>query len=1691
MLQNLLIEDTNRITLSLVSNLRALRQILDQTMDYNFAALFVKVIGKSLQSSSLKENNNHILSILLHSKFLLNISKLLVKINYSSEAHVEFLLNLMYILKIILIQNPSEYLNTLQIIGVIGIILKDPDQIRVENMGDLMEKYKDLQHLSQKVIEKKRNPETVVSGLPGSPPNDFRDLEMVLTAEAIHSKETVFLRKNIVKGAYDNVDHYLDVQFRLLREDFFGPFRDGIKQYLSLKNKQEHQHIDNLRIYDQVHILYSLCTLNGIAHKVSFNVSQLQVNWNQSKRLLYGSLVCLTSDDFQTVYFATVIGRTPGELKKGMVELLFFSSCEDIAHLSSSTLFIMAETTAYFEAYRPILTALKQVQNDDIPFQDYIIHGKSQVKPPNYFIQQKHMQMDFTCLSEDCQLVFNPNQNVVSIKESLKSNLSLNILQNPWPDAEVLKLNHSQNQALQNALTKEFSLTQGPPGTGKTYIGLKIVKILCSNSNLWRMNGKNPMLIICYTNQALDKFLEGIANFLEGGILRVGGRSKSEVLRKYLLKNIRRTYRLNNCFNIEFMENRYLTINQLRALKSEIDQISNKIRLTKQGILHENLLKNHMGQFYDWLIESYQDNFSSKTNRNIPVMTQWLGYGNVEILDEPNVHKEVEADYKQELSNIEDEVDVHTDADAEDFSILETIDDEFLALNIADIDNEEKSVNHGFQRSKQEIKKLKKQLHRDLNSNTLLKDEEIDQIRYHDMWTMKKEKRWELYRRWVDSFCQQVRDEILQKEVEYNHISQAHKEILQYEDGEIMKDSLIIGMTTTSAAKYRALLQEIQPKIIIVEEAAEILESHVITALNPMCEQLILIGDHRQLRPNVNVYELARNYNFEVSLFERMVLNKCHIECLSHQHRMRPEISQLLRPIYSELHDHPSVTRYENVKGIVSNVYFIQHNEAEMTNIDANSYSNPHEASFLVELCNYILKQGYCQSQVTILTTYTAQLFQLRQLMSNKQLESVRVAAIDNYQGEENDIILLSLVRNNEHKKIGFLKINNRVCVALSRAKIGFYVIGNFEILSQKSKLWKNILLLLKSQKLVGYALTLCCPNHPDQRYKVRNESDFAHAPEGGCFKPCETRLKCGHSCKRLCHPIDDHNNYKCLEKCVKIAPGCLNNHKCTQICSEKCTPCTKIVSKIMPGCNHRQKMACTEIPITVKCKNPCKKRLSCGHQCMESCGDVCTIECRVNSFKTYPCDHALMSPCFLKAAVCQEVCSKRLDCGHECSGFCSKCSDRRIHSICSQGCQKLLECGLKCVNKQCSACSPCRKSCENRCVHQKCTRSCEELCALCYKPCEWRCEHYKCNRYCYESCDRPKCDRPCQKILPCNHPCVGLCGEKCPHLCRVCNKKELTETFFGTEDAEDARFVELEDCGHIFEKSGLDQWMSEEMDSPIHFKVCPKCKIPIRHNFRYGHIINKILMDINMVKKISIENIQQIDEQILQIRTVLDKLPQHYRDYLQDEWRQSQNGYSTLCYWATFRFRIELISFLCEIMENDILKDDSSFQNHCTDLSKWFLRHKEMFSKGQMKEIETEMKRIFTFLRFHEARKKNVTTIGEYPLKIMIDVGLLLLTAENYSSIQDELLPLQKKISETIPEILQKKPEIVWTNGVFPGHWYNCPKGIFSLSILYNNTLHYFSYQKILLFKSYKSFLSMFLSLLFHCQSKDVFMIK
>lgn len=89
-------------------------------------------------------------------------------------------------------------------------------------------------------------------------------------------------------------------------------------------------------------------------------------------------------------------------------------------------------------------------------------------------------------------------------------------------------------------------------------------------------------------------------------------------------------------------------------------------------------------------------------------------------------------------------------------------------------------------------------------------------------------------------------------------------------------------------------------------------------------------GDHKQLRPSNAVYKLAKDFHFDISLFERMVNNDVPCYTLGEQHRMRPEISSLITPnIYPQLKNHISVNNREHVRGVTKDLFFLNHNMYE------------------------------------------------------------------------------------------------------------------------------------------------------------------------------------------------------------------------------------------------------------------------------------------------------------------------------------------------------------------------------------------------------------------------------------------------------------------------------------------------------------------------------------------------------------------------------------------------------------------------------------------------------------------------------------------------------------------------------------------------------------------------------------------
>lgn len=264
-------------------------------------------------------------------------------------------------------------------------------------------------------------------------------------------------------------------------------------------------------------------------------------------------------------------------------------------------------------------------------------------------------------------------------------------------------------------------------------------------------------------------------------------------------------------------------------------------------------------------------------------------------------------------------------------------------------------------------------------------------------------------------------------------------------------------------------------------------------------------------------------------MFERLVRNKVEYSQLKRQRRMIPEIRRALKPIYEELEDHASVLDRLPIPGMGGvNSYFFTHKWQETTDVQMSKI-NQEEADMVVGFFGYLVFNGISPAEITVLTFYNGQRkLILRKLRENHQRQSVKfnVVTVDSFQGEENEVVLLSLVRSNPNNNIGFLDVENRVCVALSRARRGFYLFGNAESLCKSSMLWWNVIqAMAKDPCRVGFHLHLTCKKHNERTY-TKEPKDFNRL-DGGCCRPCREEMLCGHTCTIRCHPFN-HEELKC-----------------------------------------------------------------------------------------------------------------------------------------------------------------------------------------------------------------------------------------------------------------------------------------------------------------------------------------------------------------------------------------------------------------------------------------------------------------------------------------------------------------------------------------------------------------------------------
>ncbi|CAG8442461.1 13677_t:CDS:10 [Ambispora gerdemannii] len=1317
----------------------------------------------------------------------------------------------------------------------------------------------------------------------------------------------------------DGVERLLDTNFRLLREDMLNPIRLGIINFLEYLSEDANKEgkksrvslsengrfkfengMDNgdLIVYNNVQFTDIIVDRRrGFSTRVSFSAPNIKGSkskkerieyWSKAKRLMNGSLVCLlwpiatkSNDNDNKIthklFFGTVVNRDEERLAKDEnwieIDINFIDhsvypiALADIAKRGYSNLnidagkYIVESTGVYLESYYHVLKRLQSTNPSEFPFERYLTPSESHqvISPPLYARAPQHEFI--LSRTKKCKHV--PNQISLKVNEPNSQQLCMKQLK------EAGHVDETQAKAIVESLSREIALIEGPPGTGKSYVGVEIVEILITNHIY-------PILVICYTNHALDQFLEDI---LERGIdrmVRLGSRSKSERIQQFGIDEIARYCEKSPAARKLL----YSATRDLEELKEEIDEV--KTRLLRSNIFWRDVQQILYTEYPELYLK-----FMEK-NHNFDFGEEWVNKNAKNSFDYWAQYQDIKLG--EQMKKGINKKKANSIAHDNPFNALGNDDDEVDEDQIIeDLENENEITYWENWEPPKGNRKI---------------DVLMDGV---DIWQMSKVERKKI----LDHLKEQIFNECIEtlKDLQTRH-EEKRKEIENVYDEtrrRILERTQIIGMTTSGAAKFQSIIASIGPRVIICEEAGEVLEAHILTSLTSNTQHLIMIGDHLQLRPHIATYyldmdsDVGKNYQLNKSLFERLVHGdnamKLPMSQLTTQRRMRPEISDLVRyTLYSELQDAPETTKYPKVSGVQHNVFFLDHHKPEdksgSIQLALQSHSNKFEADMIVEMVKYLVRNGYNKpDDIAILTPYLdskkSNFTKLNTYAAKRSLQQqVTLRTVDNFQGEEAKIVIISLVRNSantkegKRAKIGFLDSPNRTNVLLSRAKHGMFLLGDAQLFQNRSPMWNDVIKILRQRNQVGKAFPVLCEQHPHYTNNISQPGDFVKvSPDGGCMEPCQFQLPCGHQCPYKCHADDrEHIGVFCQKPCVKLHVEC--QHPCQLRCGDECGLCILKVGDLTLQCGHVY-----EKPHCYQAQKP------------ES------LKCRVRlTRKLVRCEHELKMFCHedVNTKECFSECGKLLKCGHACKAACSECQTRSIRAN-NDTPEFDSEMHIKRTN------------------HAK---KCQQICgSVCAEPCDWSCVHQgECPLTCGAPCSRLPCNERCQLKLECGHQCPGVCGDICPskEFCPSCateNVKSqvvdliMQETFEAVDWNEEHRLVVL-DCGHCFTMETMDGMMdiekfytskikngeikwSETKELPsehTEIKVCPNCRGGI-NSHRYGRIIKKATLNLQTKKFL-----QKHDKNLQILKNNLDisiKSVEHDREKFLEKMVESLKKYN------------------------------------------------------------------------------------------------------------------------------------------------------------------------------------------------------
>ncbi|EED83477.1 predicted protein [Postia placenta Mad-698-R] len=835
--------------------------------------------------------------------------------------------------------------------------------------------------------------------------------------------------------------------------------------------------------------------------------------WEHSKRLQSGTLVALVvvSGTTLRIYLGVTssFNKDIAESSRAgpdaiQIRVSFFDAEVEFMALRRERISVdalrfafLVDNSVMFEAARPFLERLQSIEPTEIPFSRYIAHGGSlegvELRPPR-FATAPNFRYKLECLAKPGHAgrIQPLNLSTPGGVDAARRQLIASSILDP-----------SQIDAVVNTLNREVSLIQGPPGTGKSFTAKEILRVLFAS-------GIKP----------IDHLLTSILDAkITNKMVRLGSRSSDDRIAEFTLDKLEKIVGGSDMMNRP-IKRQYAI---MKKLEEDMMTVMASIQLPELGW---DDVRKYLSIHHTDLAESFE------------TPPFWI----VELREK--IAKEEEADGEWETAGKKKKSDKKLARtiygywrDGQDLQFISPPSQPPVkgnqkaqpraALPLVDPTVLEFFSSLGFN-SLPPVPTTSRSLKQLLDSDSV--------------WSMSVGER----RRLSEDLEQNIRRLAYMSNLqEYERLRTEYKEACrEYNDArdEVSLDDDFSAKQTLSVV----LPQNISPRVLMVEEAGQVLEAHVITSLVQSVNQLICIGDPQQLRPNLASFALSMDsergnqlFKFDRSLMERLADNGLPMSQINVQRRMRPTISHFIRQIlYPRLEDNDVVLSYPPVHGMQKDVYFYTHTNKENGSDDSVSKYNSFEVEMIRDLVLYFLKQGVYNGAGQLQKVRAA----LKDLKISVSLDErdqeqlvrqgideepefeevfvtkhVRLGTVDIFQGQEAKIVIVSLVRNSgtfetNSASIGFLKSSNRVNVALSRAKHGLYILGNAANL-RKNETWSTILNEMDAREQIGHGFPISCPRHPEQTQVITRPGEIPRlSPAGGCLLPCGYRLSCGHN---------------------------------------------------------------------------------------------------------------------------------------------------------------------------------------------------------------------------------------------------------------------------------------------------------------------------------------------------------------------------------------------------------------------------------------------------------------------------------------------------------------------------------------------------------------------------------------------------